>query len=149
MISSSRTPSHGSKAFSTHGGCRCRRCEKKREAVTRLVDSFSGIPAEWIADLAEHDGTFLPLPMWSTLFLPKDAADVRAIKRLLRPLAVEDKGSDLAALAEAGWQAVADTGILAIEFREELLLGIHGAGYSFYAEHWEPLYNAMGYHWHE
>ena len=27
--------------------------------------------------------------------------------------------------------------------------GIDGAGYDFYAEHWEPLYKARGLHWHD
>ena len=27
--------------------------------------------------------------------------------------------------------------------------GIDGAGYSFYDEHWVPLYRARGLHWHD
>lgn len=27
--------------------------------------------------------------------------------------------------------------------------GIDGAGYSFYEEHWMPLYKARGLHWHD
>jgi len=44
---------------------------------------------------------------------------------------------------------VGSTGILAHEVDGFLLLGINGAGYGFYESHWEPLYQALGYKWHE
>ena len=55
----------------------------------------------------------------------------------------------LKGFADAGWQEVADTGIYAIEIDGELILGIDGAGYDFYTNHWAKLYDALGYHWHE
>ena len=44
-----------------------------------------------------------------------------------------------------GWQAVGDTGIIAREFDGCLLLGIHGAGYSFHDTHWIQLYRELRY----
>lgn len=32
---------------------------------------------------------------------------------------------------------------------EDLFIGIDGAGYSFYEEHWIPLYRLCGFRWHE
>ena len=147
MAHSSSSISHGSDVFQNHESCSCSTCEAKRHAVHRLVDSFSAIPADWIGDLAEHDGQFLPLPMWGTLFLVFNPSDVRAITRLFRTPDSEGD-EEMESLAEAGWQSVGQTGVMAIPFRDELLLGIHGAGYSFHAHHWEPLYEALAYKWH-
>lgn len=47
------------------------------------------------------------------------------------------------------WQEVGDTGVYATEVDDQLILGINGAGYSFHAEHWSKLYEALGYRWHE
>ena len=44
---------------------------------------------------------------------------------------------------------VGETGISAFEIDGELVLGINGAGYDFYEHHWIPLYEALGYGWHE
>jgi len=137
---------HGSSVFQAHWNCDCKLCGPKRTAVRDLVASFSSIPARWIADLAEHHGEFLPLPMWGTLFLPQNSCDVANIGDLLCELRVES--DDDATFAAAGWQEVARTGILAREFDGELLLGIHGAGYDFYEAHWSGLYDALGYRWH-
>lgn len=52
-------------------------------------------------------------------------------------------------LARSGWRAVGDTGIVAREVDGHLVLGINGAGYSFYGSHWIPLYKALGYAWHD
>jgi|CXWL01.1.fsa_nt_gi hypothetical protein len=116
------------------------------DATRRLVDSFSQIPTRWIEELAQARGAFLPLPMWGTVFMPNDTADVSNIQRLLR--SIETTDNDDEAFADAGWREVTDTGIYAIEFDGGLLLGIHGAGYSFYDHHWSKLYDALGYHWH-
>ncbi len=139
---------HGVDVFQSHWNCQCARCAKKRAAVHRLVDSFSQIPADWIRELAEHQGETLAIPMWGTVFAPHDGSDAAAIRRLCRPIAGAEGDADMESLTASGWEAVAETGILAVTFDEVLLLGIHGAGYDFYADHWEPLYNALGYHWH-
>ncbi|MCA9124889.1 MAG: hypothetical protein H6822_20210 [Planctomycetaceae bacterium] len=116
------------------------------EATRQLVDSFSRVPSQWIEELGQARGEYLPLPMWGTLFMPSDSSDVRQIERLLRP--IDASGEDEQCLSDAGWQEVADTGIYAIDFDDELLLGIHGAGYNFYDHHWSKLYTALGYRWH-
>ncbi|MEX0703471.1 MAG: hypothetical protein WD069_15355 [Planctomycetales bacterium] len=142
------SPPHGRDVFQTHWNCPCPRCDKKRIAIRRLVDSFSQIPGAWIEKLAQHDGEFLPLPMWGTLFAPSDSADASLIRRLCGPIAAAEGDSDLECLESAGWEEVAETGVLAVAFDGVLLLGIHGAGYDFYVAHWEPLYQALGYEWH-
>lgn len=169
-------------------------------AVHRLVDGFSAIPADWAQHVAEKvEGDAIAVPMWGTLFKVEDSCDRRGIEKLMRPMGprgcetvedliewVKDHGIDydiapLQALAEAaedddddlqdhidrvedqwrdsldddailacyGWQEVGDTGILARELDGELLLGINGAGYSFFDSHWLRLYQALGYSWHE
>ena len=39
-------------------------------------------------------------------------------------------------------------GSTAVDCDGELVLGINGAGYDFYSDHWSKLYDALGYHWH-
>lgn len=60
-------------------------------------------------------------------------------------------------LASAGWQKVGETGLLALDLDgDELILGINGAGFSFYGNVetgdrtgiWARLYDALGYEWH-
>lgn len=84
--------------------------------------------------------------MWGTVFIPSDMVDCRRIEGLLRPINASDEEEQ--AFADADWREVAETGIYAVEFDGELLLGIHGVGYSFYDHHWSKLYDALGYHWH-
>ena len=59
-----------------------------------------------------------------------------------------ETGDEDAQLFMAGWQDVGSTGIIAREFDGELLLGINGAGYSFFDSHWLRLYDELGYSWH-
>lgn len=149
MVSSAKqiAPAHGTDIFGIHWNCHCKKCDPRRKAVQRLVDSFSQIPSRWIEELSEHRGEWIPLPMWSTLFVPKEMADVRNIEKLLKTIDTDDEES--VCFLDTGWREVAETGIYAIEFDEELLLGIHGAGYDFYSQHWSKLYAALGYCWHE
>ncbi|QDT91506.1 hypothetical protein [Gimesia algae] len=141
------TPAHGTDVFGTYWNCYCSQCASRRRVVHRLVDLFSQIPSRWIEELSEHRSEWLPLPMWGTLFVPKDSADIRNIEKLTK--SIEDDDEESISFRDAGWQAVAATGIYAIEFDEELLLGIHGAGYNFYVQHWSKLYDALDYRWHE
>ncbi len=142
------SPAHGRDVLHTHWNCGCPKCDRKRAAVHRLVDSFSRIPGRWIETLAERIGECLPLPMWGTLFAPNESADVSSLKQHYGRVSGTDGDEDLACLESAGWRGVAGTGVLAVEFDGVLLLGIHGAGHSFYSHHWEPLYDALGYEWH-
>jgi hypothetical protein len=114
----------------------------KREAVERLVSSFSTIPTEWVKIIAEHTGAEFYGIMWGTMFLVNDPVDKDRIRSLLKP--VEEETDEL-----YGSQEVADTGISAFDIDEQLVLGIHGGGYDFYEHHWIPLYDALGYEWHE
>ena len=76
-------------------------------------------------------------------YLDTDAADEAWLD------AWRDADPDGAALYEAGWRDVADTGVLMLSGPDGgLYLGLDGAGYSFYSDHWIPLYLAMGYSWH-
>jgi hypothetical protein len=86
--------------------------------------------------------------MWGTLFRVTEPVDRANIRSLLRS---EKDGADYEEqiFTSAGWSQVADTGILAMDFDGELLLGIHGCGYDFHQAHWEPLYDVLGYRWHE
>ena len=139
------SPIPSSSAISTHDDLQLQR--QFDAAVHRLLDSFSQIPARWVQELAHFKHNYLPFPMWGTLFMPLDHIDVDGIQRLFKTIECDDDG-DLQELRDAGWHAVGDTGILAIYFEDELLLGINGAGYDFYEAHWAPLYQALGYHWH-
>jgi hypothetical protein len=80
--------------------------------------------------------------MWGTMFLVNDPVDKRRIKALVKP--VDDPEDEL-----YGSQDVGDTGISVFEIDGEVVLGVNGAGYDFYQHHWIPLYEALGYGWHE
>ncbi len=79
----------------------------------------------------EHDGC---LPMWGTMWTFGDNID---------NCWLEDDEQD-------GLRKMADCGFRIYE-QEDLgyVFGIDGAGYSFFEEHWVPLYNARGLHWHD
>ncbi|MEZ6055455.1 MAG: hypothetical protein R3C01_02000 [Planctomycetaceae bacterium] len=83
----------------------------------------------------------LPLPMWGWLWIVNGFVSPSMIQELLTD--IEIASDEDARFVAAGWKGVGTTGMLAIEFDGELLLGIHGAGYDFYAAHWEPLYDAL------
>jgi hypothetical protein len=85
--------------------------------------------------------TFIGI-MWGTVFRVLDPVDKERIRALCRP--VTDKEDDL-----YGCQEVGQTGIYAFEIYGKLVLELNGAGYDFYEHHWIPLYEALGYHWHE
>jgi hypothetical protein len=114
----------------------------KREAAERLVTGFSALPTEWVKLIAEHTGAEFYGIMWGTMFLVTNPVDIQRIRSLLKP--VTDEEDEL-----YGSYEVADTGISAFEIDGELVLGIHGAGYDFYEHHWIPLYEALGYEWHQ
>jgi hypothetical protein len=104
-----------------------------------LVDSFSAIPTEWVKIVT---GSPLYGIMWGTMFIVGDPVDKQRIHALRRP--VTDEEDDL-----YGCQEVGQTGIYAFDVDGQLVLGINGAGYDFYEHHWIPLYEALGYSWHD
>lgn len=137
---------HGTSVFDVHRNCECRLCERRRTCVEELLWSFSAIPTRWIAGLRDAWRDPIALPMWGELYLICDGS----VAEHLRSAAVdiESDSDDLIELAYSGWQMVGDSGVLIREFDDELLLGIHGAGYDFFEAHWVPLYDALGYQWH-
>lgn len=70
-------------------------------------------------------------PMWGTLFNPKEKLDEDWIVNNLKK--------------------VKECGLRAFEYYPtgDIFLGVDGAGYNFYDNHWIPLYKARGLHWHE
>lgn len=75
----------------------------------------------------ERDGF---LPMWGTLWQFGDSIDDWWLENNL------DK------MAECGFRIYES-------YEFGYFFGIDGAGYDFYSEHWIPLYDARGLHWHE
>ena len=114
----------------------------KYEAAERLVTGFSAIPTAWVNIVAQHTGAEFYGIMWGTMFLVNDPVDKQRIKALLQP--IEDEKDEL-----YGYEEVGDTGIFAFDIDGKVVLGINGAGYDFYEDHWLPLYEALGYAWHE
>lgn len=132
---------HGTDVFNTNHNCDCEFCKSYRDAVNRLVASFSSFPAQWLPLIDESITWF---PMWGTVFMPTNSIDLRNIEELLQPIQLDESGDCI----DEEWQKVGDTRILACECDGELVLGINGAGYDFYTDHWAKLYDALGYHWH-
>lgn len=78
----------------------------------------------------EYDDAILP--MWGTMWQFNDSADEYWLTQL------------------DGRRAMAECGFTIIESEEfGYFFGIDGAGYSFYEEHWIPLYKARGLYWHK
>jgi hypothetical protein len=92
--------------------------------------------------VAQQTGSEFYGIMWGTMYLVNDPVDKRWITSLSHP--VTDEEDDL-----YGCQEVGQTGIYAFDVDGHLVLGINGAGYDFYEHHWIPLYEALGYGWHE
>jgi hypothetical protein len=90
---------------------------------------------------AQTDSEFYGI-MWGTMFRVLEPVDKERIQALLHP--VTDEEDDL-----YGCQQVGQTGVYAFDIDGELVLGIDGTGYDFYEHHWIPLYDSLGYHWHD
>lgn len=96
----------------------CPSCYEKDEDTTATVE-----PIE------DYDSIGYGLPMWGTLFNPKERLDEDWIRENLEE--VKECGFRIYESEEVG-----------------ILLGVDGAGYDFYEEHWIPLYKARGLKWH-
>lgn len=148
--------SQGNDAFGYEGQCcPCEQCEKKRKAVRRLVDSFSQIDQEYVQALAQQEQwDVYAFPMWNTLFGVEDPCDIRSIESMLEDIEQDEDNDDYdedeSMLGSSGWQRVRDVRLYALDLpNDDFFLGCHSAGHSFYEAYWEPLYNALGYRWHE
>ncbi len=113
----------------------------KKEAVQRMVDQFSSIPQEWVQTMAEKNSDEFYGIMWGTMWIVNDHVDIRRIEKLLKSVNDEDDEMN-------GYQEIGDTGIYAFNIADKLVLGINGAGYDFFEDHWTPLYETLGYKWH-
>ncbi len=118
-----------------------------QEAARKWVGEFNAIPQEVIVKLmnsGDEIEEITPmtdeqledlegfLPMWGTMWSFGDALDNYWL---------ENKGG-LEAMARCGFRVYTqeDYGYI---------FGIDGAGYDFYEDHWIPLYQERGLHWHE
>lgn len=77
----------------------------------------------------QRDGV---LPMWGTMWSFGDSADDYWLEKM----------NGIAIMSRCGFRIYESQ-----EFG--YFFGIDGAGYSFYAEHWVPLYRARGLQWHD
>ena len=135
-------PPHGSHVYE-EPNCHCKHevCESKREAVAKMVRNYSAMPRNWLKIVLEALAENHEVPMWGTCFIVDSPHDVQRIKNLfLKNVPDDDCFPD--------WHSVGETGFLGRELDGEMVLAIEGAGYCFYAHHWEPLYDALGYQWH-
>lgn len=88
-------------------------------------DEEETVESSWI-EPRDYDG----VPMWGYLW-ELDSMDLDWVRE------------NLSKVAECGFK------IYEIEKFDLLLIGIDGAGYDFYEEHWIPLYEARGLQWHD
>lgn len=108
-----------------------------KESVEKWVNSFQAIPQTLIqkaytngdlARISPSEGENC-LPMWGWLWLIDDISDSDWMRGNI--------------------ETVAELGFDVFESDDGLFLGIDGAGYDFYGEHWIPLYKARGLQWHK
>lgn len=158
METSEKKIEHGTGHAVEYSGCHCIECEAMKEAVQDFIGTLSYIPHDWVQKLQEPLGEHFAMPMWGTLWLAGDNQGcIEDLMEKSKPsdekwekLQKEsDEGDENAQMQIDGWVELADTGVYAREFEGEILLGINGAGYSFKAEHFFPLYKALGFSWHE
>ena len=109
--------------------------------------TFASVPACWIAELLEHRGQSVAMPMYGYLFLIEEESVEQAVERNLGEF---DFGEDAErqSLVESGWRVISPTGFFALPLDGRILLGIDGVGYDFFKAHWEPLYDLLGNEWH-
>ena len=101
------------------------------EKVVKICLHDNGEEVETdIDDLSREDDTYFP--MCGTMWSFGDSADNYWLEEL------------------GGLEIMADCGFRIYESEEfGYFFGIDGAGYSFYEEHWIPLYKQRGLQWHE
>ena len=122
------------------------------EACHAWVDSFNEIPvsaAEKLWDASDYadfeeitpydddwdEDLESQFPMWSTMWSFSDPCDKEWANG-------EHLGPHLKEMMDCGFRIYESEDFGTV-------FGIDGAGYSFFDEHWIPLYKARGLHWHE
>jgi hypothetical protein len=123
----------------------------KKDAARAWVNGFNAIPQdmalqseniweEWEffgrrdeCEIEEGEDEFgsVGIPMWGTFWSMGEWIDEYWLDRNRETVAA--LGFTICENYERGW----------------LLLGIDGAGYDFYENHWIPLYEARGLKWHQ
>lgn len=119
----------------------------KQEAVKRLVGTeFSSIPTEWVKIIRDSLGEYMPLPMWGWMW----QIDEFHVRRLMPHTVIMDEslGDDFVQDME-GARWIKGTNIYLYELDGKPLIGVHGAGFSFYDEVWPDLYDLMELKWHD
>lgn len=84
--------------------------------------------SSYIEEIEDEDSHEYGLPMWGWLWNPS-SSDENWIR------------DNLKTVAECGFKIYESEEI-------GILIGIDGAGYDFYEQHWIPLYKASGLRWH-
>lgn len=104
--------------------------KKTDDGVLYIIETDGNDKVELISDdfEVERDGY---LPMWGTLWSFRNSADDYWLEEL------------------NGIELMSECGFRIFEHEEwGYFFGIDGCGYSFYDEHWIPLYKKRGLHWH-
>ena len=119
----------------------------KEQATRKWVEEFNRVPTNVIKKLAALDYYEVEQvtpweenderlewaeaqPMWGWMWTFNDITDAEWLEKHLKE--VHECGFRIYYQQDYGY-----------------LLGIDGAGYDFYEEHWIPLYEARGLKWHE
>jgi len=94
-----------------------------------LFDEYFNLHRDQLEDAFFELEEASPVPMWSTIFVPSGMD--------------QDWFRDNA-------EAVAGVGFIVYETDEiGVYIGVNGAGYDFYSQHWLPLYRLRGLRWHD
>lgn len=102
--------------------------ERNKDIYTIKLDDGTTCDLE-VGDFEVQHDEFLP--MWGTMWAFGDSIDNWWLE-------------------DGGLQIMADCGFRIYEQEDyDYIFGIDGAGYSFYEEHWIPLYKARGLKWHK
>ena len=102
--------------------------ERNKDIYTIKLDDGTACVLEAGDFEVQHDEF---LPMWGTMWAFGDSIDNWWLE-------------------DGGLQIMADCGFRIYEQEDyDYIFGIDGAGYSFYEEHWIPLYKARGLKWHK
>lgn len=99
--------------------------KKSYEDALRRYEEYQSAYEDWEYKTSDY------YPMWGTLFECNDS--------WLGDTILEHKNE------------VEDIGFIILDGFDELnvCLGVAGAGYSFHDAHWTPLYDLLGYKWHD
>lgn len=127
----------------------------KQDAVKQFVNrDFSGIPLDWIQIIIEHNGGYNSLPMWGTMWIIEE----RFIGEKLWESAVEmqkdnpekphfdeEMAGEMCITNKDG----EETAVFIYDIDDQYVIGVNGAGWSFYDGVWDQLYDKLKLKWHD